>query len=327
MRPVWQGALSFGLVNVPVRMYKAVEDHAVHFTQFQRGTRDRIRYRRVNERTGDEVSYDDIVRGREVGDDEYVLVEQEELDEIAPGRSRSLEVESFVDLEEVDPLFFDRAYWLAPAKEEAQRPYVLLLDALSSRDKAAVAKFVFHGREHLALARAGDGVIVLNTLHYAAEVRNADDVPQLPAKAKTNQKELDLAVKLIDAMTEPWKPDEFRDTYRERVEELIEAKRAGNTVTPAAEPEQPTKVVDLMEALANSVRSSRKPRSSDSSGSSDSSDSSGSRKSRSSGGSKSNTRDLSGLSKTELQKLAKERDVKGRSKMSRADLEAALKAS
>ncbi|MGW4399374.1 non-homologous end joining protein Ku [Amycolatopsis nivea] len=299
MRPVWQGALSFGLVNVPVRMYKAVEDHAVHFTQFQRGTQDRIRYRRVNERTGDEVPYDDIVRGREVGDDEYVLVEQEELDEIAPGRSRSLEVESFVDLEEVDPLFFDRAYWLAPAKEEAQRPYVLLLDALSSRDKAAVAKFVFHGREHLALARAGDGVIVLNTLHYAAEVRNADDVPQLPAKAKTNQKELDLAVKLIDAMTEPWKPDEFRDTYRERVEELIEAKRAGNTVTPAAEPEQPTKVVDLMEALAKSVRGSRKQR----------------------------TPDLSELSKTELQKLAKERDVKGRSKMSRADLEAALKAS
>ncbi|GAB3348720.1 non-homologous end joining protein Ku [Amycolatopsis echigonensis] len=299
MRPVWQGSLSFGLVNVPVRMYKAVEDHAVHFTQFQRGTRDRIRYRRVNERTGDEVPYDDIVRGREVGGDEYVLVEQEELDEIAPGRSRSLEVESFVDLAEVDPMYFDRAYWLAPAKEEAQRPYVLLLDALASRDKAAVAKFVFHGREHLALARAGDGVIVLNTLHYAAEMRDADDVPQLPAKAKTNQKELDLAVKLIDAMSEPWKPEEFRDTYRERVEELIEAKRAGNTVTPASEPEEPTKVVDLMEALANSVRSSRKPR----------------------------TPDLSELSKTELQKLAKERDVKGRSKMSRADLEAALKAS
>lgn len=299
MRPVWQGSLSFGLVNVPVRMYKAVEDHAVHFTQFQRGTRDRIRYRRVNERTGDEVPYDDIVRGREVGGDEYVLVEQEELDEIAPGRSRSLEVESFVDLSEVDPMYFDRAYWLAPAKEEAQRPYVLLLDALASRDKAAVAKFVFHGREHLALARAGDGVIVLNTLHYAAEMRDADDVPQLPAKAKTNQKELDLAVKLIDAMSEPWKPEEFRDTYRERVEELIEAKRAGNTVTPASEPEEPTKVVDLMEALANSVRGSRKPR----------------------------TPDLSELSKTELQKLAKERDVKGRSKMSRADLEAALKAS
>ncbi|WP_116202875.1 Ku protein [Amycolatopsis circi] len=299
MRPVWQGSLSFGLVNVPVRMYKAVEDHAVHFTQFQRGTQDRIRYRRVNERTGDEVSYADIVRGREVGDDEYVLVEQEELDEIAPGRSRSLEVESFVDLAEVDPVFFDRAYWLAPAKEDGQRPYVLLLDALASRDKAAVAKFVFHGREHLALARAGDGVIVLNTLHYAAEVRSADDVPQLPAKAKTNKKELDLAVKLIDAMSEPWQPEEFHDTYRERVEELIEAKKAGNTVTPAAEPEEPTKVVDLMEALAKSVRGSRRPR----------------------------TPDLSELSKTELQKLAKERDVKGRSKMSRADLEAALKAS
>ncbi|WP_020659571.1 Ku protein [Amycolatopsis benzoatilytica] len=300
MRPVWQGALSFGLVNVPVRLYKAVEDHAVHFTQFQRGTRDRIRYRRVNERTGDEVRYDDIVRGREVGGDEYVLVEQQELDEIAPGRSRSLEVESFVDLAEVDPVYFDRAYWLAPAKEDAQRPYALLLDALAHRDKAAVAKFVLHGREHLALARAGDGVIVLNTLHYAAEVRDpAQGVPQLPVDAKTNQKELDLAVRLIDAMTEPWRPEDFHDTYRERVDELIAAKKAGNTVTPAAAPEEPTKVTDLMEALAKSVRGSRRPR----------------------------TPDLSSLSKADLQKLAKERDVKGRSKMSRRDLETALKAS
>ncbi|HWD06242.1 MAG TPA: Ku protein [Amycolatopsis sp.] len=300
MRPVWQGALSFGLVTVPVRMYKAVEDHAVHFTQFERDTRDRIRYRRVNERTGDEVRYGDIVRGREVGDDEYVLVEQDELDEIAPGRSRSLEVDSFVDLAEVDPVHFDRAYWLAPANEDAQRPYALLLEALARKDKAAVAKFVFHGREHLSLVRAGHEVIVLNTLHYAEEIRDpARDVPQLPVRVKTKQRELDLAERLVDAMTEPWDPERYHDTYRERVQELVDAKKAGNTVTPAAEPAEPTKVVDLFEALQKSVRSSRRKR----------------------------TPDLSELSKTELQRMAKERDVKGRSKMSRADLEAVLKAS
>ncbi|MBB4684018.1 non-homologous end joining protein Ku [Amycolatopsis jiangsuensis] len=300
MRPVWQGALAFGLVNVPVRLYKAVEDNAVRFTQFQRGTRDRIRYRRVNERTGDEVKYEDIVRGREVGDGEYVLVEQDELDEIAPGRSRSLEVESFVDLAEVDPVYFDRTYWLAPANDDAERPYVLLFDALARRDKAAVAKFVLHGKEHLALARAGHDVLVLNTLHFSAEVRDpARDVPHLPAQAKTKDKELDMAVRLVDSMTEPWQPEEYHDTYRERVEDLVKAKKAGQTVTPAEAPEEPTKVVDLFEALSKSVRGSRKRR----------------------------TPDVSGLSKADLQKLAKERDVKGRSKMSRADLEAALKAS
>lgn len=311
MRPVWQGSLSFGLVSVPVRLYKAVDDHAVRFTQFQRDTQDRIRYRRVNERTGDEVPYDQIVKGYELDDGEYVLVEQDELDEIAPGRSRSLEVEGFVDLEEVDPMYFDRTYWLAPAKDGAERPYALLLAALGERDKAAVAKFALRGREHLALVRAGKDVMVLNTLHYAADVRDpAKEVPQLPQKAKANGKELDMAVQLIDAMSEPWRPEDYHDTYNERVRELVDAKKSGETVTPAEAPGEDTKVVDLFEALSKSVRSRKQA--------------------GSSGGRKKSRRskpDLSGLSKQDLQKLAKERDVKGRSKMSRADLEKALKAS
>ncbi|SEP37439.1 Ku protein [Amycolatopsis saalfeldensis] len=307
MRPVWQGSLAFGLVSVPVRLYKAVDDHAVHFTQFQQGTRDRIRSRRVNERTGDEVPYAEIAKGYELDDSEYVLVEQQELDEVAPGRSRSLEVERFVDLDEVDPIYFDRTYWLAPAKEDAERPYVLLVEALGKRDKAAVAKFALHGREHLALVRAGKGVLVLNTLHFATDVRDpAKDIPLLPADAKTNGKELEMAVRLIDAMTGQWQPEEYHDTYNERVRDLIDAKKAGGTVTPAAEPDEDTKVVDLFEALSKSVRK---------------------RDGQRGRSAKREKPDLAGLSKAQLQKLAKERDVKGRSKMTRDDLEAALKAS
>ncbi|WP_329060683.1 non-homologous end joining protein Ku [Amycolatopsis sp. NBC_01480] len=307
MRPVWQGSLAFGLVSVPVRLYKAVDDHTVHFTQFQQGTQDRIRYRRVNERTGDEVPYQEIVKGYELEDGEYVLIEQQELDEAAPGRSRSLEVERFVDLAEVDPIYFDRTYWLAPAKEDAERPYVLLVKALGQRDKAAVAKFALHGREHLALVRSGKGVLVLNTLHFAADVRDpAKEVPLLPADAKTSGKEIDMAVRLIDAMTERWRPQEYHDTYNERVRDLIDAKKAGGTVTPAAEPEEDTKVVDLFEALSKSLRD---------------------RDGRRGRSTKRGTPDLAGLSKAQLQKLAKDRDLKGRSKMTRDDLEAALKAS
>ncbi|MEV6910705.1 Ku protein [Amycolatopsis sp. NPDC051071] len=296
MRPVWSGSLSLGLVTVPVRLYSAVEDHTVHFRQFQRGTEDRIRYRRVNERTGKEVDYDDIVKGYEFDSGEYVLVEPEELDEIAPGRSKSLDIESFVELDGVDPVFFDKTYWLAPSKEEFRRPYALLLEAMRSSGRAGVAKFVMRGREYLALVRSGDGVMVLDTLRFAADLRDpAEQLPDLPDKAR-GKKELAMAVDLIDAMSDDWRPEEYRDTYTDRVRELIKAKKKGETITPGTEPGEPTKVVDLLEALSQSVKSSKK-------------------------------KDLSSLSKADLEKLARERDIKGRSKMTRAGLEKALKAS
>ncbi|EME61631.1 Ku protein [Amycolatopsis decaplanina] len=314
MRPVWSGSLSLGLVTVPVRLYSAVEDHTVHFRQFQRGTEDRIRYRRVNERTGKEVGYDDIVKGYELDSGEYVLVEPEELDEIAPGRSKSLDIESFVELDAIDPMFFDKTYWLAPAKDEFERPYALLLEAMDSSGKAGIAKFVMRGREYLALVRSGDGVMVLNTLHFAADLRDpAEQLPELPGKAKARGKELDMAVDLIDAMSDDWRPEEYRDTYTDRVRELIKAKKKGDTITPATEPGEPTKVVDLFEALSKSVESGKakkKP---------------GAKKPPAKKAAA--KKDLSSLSKADLEKLARERDIKGRSKMTRAGLEKALKAS
>ncbi|GAB3733328.1 Ku protein [Amycolatopsis oliviviridis] len=308
MRPVWSGSLSLGLVTVPVRLYSAVEDHTVRFRQFQRGTEDRVRYRRVNERTGKEVDFDDIVKGYELDSGEYVVVEPAELDEIAPGRSKSLDIESFVELDAIDPMFFDKTYWLAPAKDEFERPYALLLEAMRSSGKAGIAKFVMRGREYLALVRSGDGVMVLNTLHFAADLRDpAQELPDLPGKAKARGKELDMAVNLIDAMSDDWRPEEYRDTYTDRVRKLIKAKKKGETITPAIEPGEPTKVVDLFEALSKSVESGKAKKS-------------GAKKPP-------DKKDLSSLSKADLEKLARERNIKGRSKMTRAGLEKALKAS
>ncbi|WP_181770952.1 non-homologous end joining protein Ku [Amycolatopsis pittospori] len=318
MRPVWSGSLSLGLVTVPVRLYSAVEDHKVHFRQFQRGTEDRIRYRRVNERTGKEVDYDDIVKGYEFDSGEYVLVEPEELDEIAPGRSKSLDIESFVELDDIDPMFFDKTYWLAPAKEEFERPYALLLEAMRSSGRAGIAKFVMRGREYLSLIRSGDGVMVLNTLHFAADLRDpAEQLPDLPGKAKARGKELDMAVDLIDAMSDDWRPEEYRDTYNDRVRKLIKAKKKGKTITPAAEPGEPTKVVDLFEALSKSVENGKSTKKA----------SSGKSAKKTSAKKTPARKDLASLSKADLEKLARERDIKGRSKMTRAGLEKTLKAS
>ncbi|GAA4660470.1 Ku protein [Amycolatopsis dongchuanensis] len=312
-RAIWSGAINFGLVTVPVELYSATEDHTVHFRQFERGTSDRIRYRRVNERTGKEVDFGDIVKGYDLGDGEYVLVEQEELDEIAPGRSRSIDIEAFVDLDDIDPIFFQKSYWLAPSKEEFGRAYGLLLQAMDRTNKAGIARFVMRGKEQIAAIRAGaDGVLILDTLLFAEDLRDpAKELRKLPSKTEARGRELDMAVSLIDSMTEDWQPEDYHDTYTERVHKLIDDKKAGRKVSVEAPPAEPTKVVDLFEALSRSVESRK---------------GGGGRKKSSSGSSsrKQKAPDLSGLSKTELDKMARELDVKGRSKMSRSELEKAV---
>jgi DNA end-binding protein Ku len=301
-RPIWRGAINFGLVTVPVELYSATEDHTIGFRQFERGTSDRIRYRRVNERTGKEVEFSDIVKGYELDDGDYVLVEPEELDEIAPGRSRTIDIEAFVDLDDVDPIYFQKTYWLAPAKEEFNRAYSLLLEALAKSNKAGIAKFVMRGKEYIAAVRAGDGVLVLNTLHFPDDIRNpSKELRTLPEKASTRGKELDMAVTLIDSMADEWKPEAYRDTYTERVEKLIADKKAGRTVTPESEPAEPTKVVDLLDALSRSVKS-RQGKAKPALG----------------------LPNLSDLTKSDLDRMARELDIKGRSKMSRAELENAI---
>ncbi|SES00771.1 Ku protein [Actinokineospora terrae] len=307
-RPIWHGAINFGLVTVPVDMYGATEDHTISFRQFERGTSDRIRYKRVNERTGEEVAFADIVKGAEIGGGEYVIIEPDELDGIAPGRSRTIDISSFVALEEIDPIHFQKTYWLAPSKEEYGKAYGLLLQAMRKTNRAGVATFVMRGKEYLTAIRAGDDdLLLLTTMLFAEDLRDpAKELKSLPEITPARGKELDMAISLVDSMTEQWDPKEYHDTYTERVEKLIEDKKAGREVVVGEEPSSPTKVVDLFEALSKSVES-RKNR-------------------RGTPGSATGGEDLDTLSKADLDKMARELDIKGRSKMTRDELQKAVAA-
>lgn len=253
-RAIWTGSLSIGLVTVPVGMYSATEDHRTSFHQIQRGTSDRIRLRRVNERTGREVEFSDIVKGYDLGDDQYVIIEPKELEEIAPGRSRVIQVSAFVDLGSVDPIFFASTYYLAPRGKEYGEIYSLLLEALEDSQKVAVATMVMRGKEHLTAIRAADSVLQLHTLYYADEVRTpAEELPSVPERVKVDHEQLAAARRLIDALSVDWNPEEYRDSFEDRVHELIDAKRAGQEIVTADEAPQATNVIDLMEALRRSL--------------------------------------------------------------------------
>ncbi|MGW6706108.1 non-homologous end joining protein Ku [Streptomyces sp. NPDC054956] len=261
-RPVWAGVLSFGLVSLPVGLYSATDSHTVHFHQLQRGTADRVRNKRVNERTGEEVPFEDIVKGFDTGE-EYVLVEPAELDEIAPGRSQALEITTFVDLDEVEPIFFDKTYYLGPRGKEYAKVYALLQKALSTANRAGVATFVMRGREYLVALKADDalGILTVHTLHWADEIRDPrKEIPDLPGAVKVSEKELKMAEQLVSALAAEWDPESFRDTFQEKVTALIEAKKAGESVEKAEPPAKATGAVDLMEALRASVERARSPK-------------------------------------------------------------------
>jgi DNA end-binding protein Ku len=259
-RSIWSGYINFGLVSVPVGLYSATEEHELDFHQFQKGTSDRIRYKRVNERTGREVPYEKIVKGHDIGDGEYVIVDPEELEDIAPGKSRSLEISTFVDLDEIDPLHFQKSYYLGPSDAENASSYALLRDALAKTNRAGIAKFVMRGKEYLATIRADGKVLVLETMFFADEIRDPDkEVGDLPNKSSAG-KQLSMAVDLIEAMSGEWKPSEYEDTYTERVKELVETKRKGKEVVFTEEEPEATTPTDLVAALRASVEAARSRR-------------------------------------------------------------------
>jgi DNA end-binding protein Ku len=259
-RAIWTGSVAFGLVNVPVGLYAATEDRSVHFNQFQEGSSDRIRYKRVNERTGREVDLAHIVRGHEVGDGDYVLLSDEELEAVEPGRSRTVDITDFVDLAEIDPIYYQKTYYLGPRGEGAVRPYALLHRAMADTGKAGIATFVMHGKEYLTTIRAAEpDVLVLETMFFADEVRDpADVIEDLPAGDAFRGRELTIAKQLVESMTTKWDPANYRDTYRERVEELIRRKQRGEEiVTEGGGAPEESNVVDLMDALRRSAEEMR----------------------------------------------------------------------
>ncbi|CAL9666988.1 Ku protein [Streptomyces sp. enrichment culture] len=346
-RAIWTGVITFGLVSVPVGLFTATEDHTVHFHQLQRGTSDRIRNRRVNERTGKEVEAADIVKGYEVGEGEYVVVEPDELDEIAPGRSRTLDITDFVDLDRIDPVYFGRTYYLAPRGEEYLKVYELLRTALAETGKAGVATFVMRNRQYLTALRAEEKVLLLQTLHWADEVRDpVRELPELPSGRAGRGKELDMALRLVDALSGDWDPGRYHDTYQEKVRELVRAKAEGEEVAVAEEAPGATNVVDLMDVLRGSLEQAqggggRAARDSGGGGSRGADEprkkAGGSRtrkgattagKGKAGPARRTRTRpgrsELRELSKAELYQRATEQDVPGRSRMSREQLVDAL---
>jgi DNA end-binding protein Ku len=323
-RAIWTGSINFGLVSIPVGLFSATEDHTIHFHQFERGTADRVRNQRINERTGKEVEYSDIVKGKEVGGGDYVIVEPDELAEIAPGRSRTLDIVTFVDLDEIDPIFFQKTYWLAPADEQYGRPYALLRDAMARSNRAGIATFVMRGKEYLTAIRADEGVLALETLFFADEIRDPADLDDLPGKSQAKGKELEMATSLIESMSGPWRPEDFRDTYTERVEKLIEDKRRGREIVTESEPPEPTAMSDLIAALEASVAEARGGRKADHSDGQKAAAKTARKKTGKNGSKAEPDADLSQLSKADLTAMARDLDVPGRSSMNRSELERAV---
>lgn len=254
-RAIWSGSISFGLLNVPVKLYSAVARRGISLREIRESDGARIRHRRVAEGTDEEVPYEKIVKAFEISKDRYIPLGKSELEALAPERTRAIEVQDFVDLGEIDPIYFDSPYYLGPA-EGAERAYSLLTRAMQQSGKVAITRFVFRNKEHLAALRPADGVLTLTTMRFADEVVPASELEDvLPAEApKVPKREVEMAEELIDSLTSDFDPGAYRDEYREQLLAMIERKAAGEEVVaaPAEEPEA-TKAPDLMAALEQSI--------------------------------------------------------------------------
>ena len=252
-RTIWKGALSFGLVNVPVGIYAATQDKSIHFNQFEKGTSDRIRYKKVNERTGNEVEPGDIVKGVDLGAGSYVMLTDAELAAAEPAKSRLIEITDFVDLKAIDPVYFNTTYFLAPEGEAAKKAYSLLLQAMQVSGQVAIATFVMRNKEYLVAIRPEADVLALETMRFSDEVRSpVNELPNLPEAGLANAQELKMANLLINSMQSEWDPKRYHDTHRTKIEAVIEQKARGETIeVDHAAPKRA--VVDLMAALSASI--------------------------------------------------------------------------
>jgi DNA end-binding protein Ku len=259
-RAVWSGVLSFGLVSVPVSLYSATEEHTPDFHQYVKGTSQRIRYKRVSEKTGKEVDYSDIVKGTKVGR-KLVTLDQDELDAVAPGKSRSLEIATFVDRDDVDPIYFNKTYWLGPGNADAKKTYALLRDAMAAENVVAIGMFVMRGKQYLTCVRPDGDMLALETMFFADEVRNPkQEIDNLPGKVKVASNEKKMARQLVSSMSSPFRAEDYRDTYADAVNKLIKAKAKNKDLPVAEDAPEPTNVTDLMEVLRESVANAKSGR-------------------------------------------------------------------
>jgi DNA end-binding protein Ku len=260
-RAIWSGAISFGLVNIPVKLYSAVSRKTVRFHQIDAESGQRIRQQRVNPASGDEVPYEQIVKGYEISPDRYVTISPEELEALEPQKTRTIDIEQFVDLEQIDPIYYDHPYYLAPDKGAA-KAYKLLLDAMEEADKVAIARVVIRSKENLVALRSYNGAITMETMLFPDEVVQPDSIEELAAldgDVKTTKRELDMAKQLIESLSGDFDPHAYSDQYRDRVLDMIERKAAGETISVEAPEPERKDVPDLMAALEASIAASKSP--------------------------------------------------------------------
>jgi DNA end-binding protein Ku len=256
-RAIWSGSVSFGLVNVPIKLVSATSPKDVHFNQLHDADGGRINQKRVCSVDGEEVDYSHIVKGYDLGGGRYVVIEPEELRSIDPEASRSIDIEEFVDLVDIDPIFFDHSYYLVP-EDRAVKPYALLVGAMADTGKVALGRFVLRTKQYLAALRPKDGVLVLSTMLFADEVIATGDL-DVPTTDKTKpaDRELAMAKQLIESLSAPFDPTKYQDDYRQKVLDLIERKAEGQVIAEAPEPAAAAPVVDLMAALEASLTAAR----------------------------------------------------------------------
>ncbi|MDQ6618418.1 MAG: Ku protein [Pseudomonadota bacterium] len=263
-RALWKGAISFGLVNVPVELYPAASSNSLDLTWLDRRSMDPVGYKRINKRTGKEVGKDDIVKGYEYEDARYVVLGAEDFKRANPVATQTVEIHAFVAAESIPPMFFETPYYLAPGKK-GEKAYALLREAMKRSKRVAVATVVIMTKQHLALVLPSDDLLLLNTLRYADEIRDRSglSIPAGSRSAAVSDRELDMAMKLVDSMSDEWKPEQYHDTYRDdllaRIHEKVAAGETELVPEPdkASAPRQSADVVDLVALLQNSLRAKR----------------------------------------------------------------------
>ncbi|TML64191.1 MAG: Ku protein [Actinobacteria bacterium] len=260
-RPIWSGSISFGLVNVPVKLLTAVSPKDVRFHQIDSRSKARVKQKRVSSTTGEEVPYEEIVKGYEIAPDRYVVIEPEELEALDPKSTKTIDIEDFVDLDTIDPVYFERPYYLVP-ETGGTKAYALLRDAMRETNKVGIARMVLRTKQYLAAIRPVGNALVIETMLFDDEVVHEDEIDGLPGdEVEVSDKEMKIARSLIDSLSTDFEPAKYRDEYRDRVLEMIEAKAEGQEVVVAEAPaEEPAKVVDLMAALEASLGEVKKAR-------------------------------------------------------------------
>lgn len=325
-RPTWKGSISFGLVTVPVQLFTAVRSQDIRFRQLHGRTHARVRQQRIDVETGEEVPYDALVKGYETSDGNYVVVDPDELRQLDPEASELIDIHDFVDLADIDPIYYDRPYYLAPDGKAAGKPYRLLTEAMMQEGKVAIATFVMRNKEYLAAIRARDDLLLLSTMNHADEVVDpADlDISSLIGDVEVRDREVEMARRLIDSLVTDFEPEAYEDTHRKRLVEFLEAKAEGQDVEMPTVDRDRGGVIDLTAALEQSLERA-------------SGDGGDSRRSKGRvdagradrGGSRSGGGAGEGydeLTRGELYELAQQRDIPGRSSMSKRELVEALEA-